>query len=167
MRNKKVTMMMQGAMIAALYVVLVMIFKAWSFGPIQFRIAEVLTVLPFFTPAAIPGLFIGCLLANFLLGEAILADIIFGSIATLLGAIGTYLCSKIKKKWAAWLVPVAPIVANTLIVPWVLKYGYGLEDAVWYMMITVGIGEIIVCAILGMMFFWVVDRYKNILFKAE
>lgn len=167
MRNKKVTMMMQGAMIAALYVVLVLIFKAWSFGPIQFRIAEILTVLPFFTPAAVPGLFIGCLLANVLLGEAIIADIIFGSIATLIGAVATWLCSKIKKKWAMWLVPVGPIVANTLIVPWVLKFGYGLEDAVWYMMVTVGLGEVIVCGVLGMMFFGIMNRYKKILFENE
>ena len=83
MRNKKVLHLVQGAAIAAIYVVLVVVFNYWSFGPIQFRIAEALTILPFFTPAAIPGLFVGCLLAN-LLGGAIPADIIFGSIATLL-----------------------------------------------------------------------------------
>ena len=86
MRNKKVLHLVQGAAIAAIYVVLVVVFNYWSFGPIQFRIAEALTILPFFTPAAIPGLFVGCLLAN-LLGGAIPADIIFGSIATLIGAL--------------------------------------------------------------------------------
>lgn len=160
MRNKKVTYMLQAAMIAAIYVVLVIIFDYWSFGPVQFRVAEALTILPFFTPAAIPGLFIGCFLANFL-GGAILADIIFGSAATLLGAVGTYLCSKIKAKWLA---PLPPIIANTLIIPVVLKYGYGAEEAVPYMMLTVGIGEVIVCGILGMMLLFVLGKYKDKIF---
>ncbi|MDD6571229.1 MAG: QueT transporter family protein [Thermoflexaceae bacterium] len=160
MRNKKVTYMLQAAMIAAIYVVLVIIFDYWSFGPIQFRVAEALTILPFFTLAAIPGLFIGCFLANFL-GGAILVDIIFGSIATLLGAVGTYLCSKIKAKWLA---PLPPIIANTLIVPFVLKYGYGAEEAVPYMMLTVGIGEVIVCGVLGMMLLFVLEKYKDKIF---
>ncbi len=102
MRNKKVLHLVQGAAIAAIYVVLVVVFNYWSFGPIQFRIAEALTILPFFTPAAIPGLFVGCLLAN-LLGGAIPADIIFGSIATLIGALGSYALRKHK-----WLIPLPP-----------------------------------------------------------
>ncbi len=161
MRNKNVTFMVQAAMIAAIYVVLVVVFKSCSFGPIQFRFAEVLTVLPYFTPAAIPGLFVGCLLANFLAGEMILADIIFGSIATLLGAIGTYLLSRMKVKWLA---PIPPIVANAVIVPFVLKYGYGLPDAVWYMMITVGLSEVIVCAVLGLPLLFILEKYKDVIF---
>ena len=144
MRNKKVLHLVQGAAIAAIYVVLVVVFNYWSFGPIQFRIAEALTILPFFTPAAIPGLFVGCLLAN-LLGGAIPADIIFGSIATLIGALGSYALRKHK-----WLIPLPPILANTLIVPFVLKYGYGVKDAIPYMMLTVGLAEVIVCAVIGM-----------------
>ena len=85
----KVAFITQAAEIAALYVVLVIMFNYCSFGPIQFRIAEALTILPYFTPAAIPGLFVGCLLSN-ILGGAAIWDIIFGSIATLIGAIGTY-----------------------------------------------------------------------------
>lgn len=108
-------------MIAALYVVLVIMFNYCSFGPIQFRIAEALTILPYFTPAAIPGLFVGCLLSN-ILGGAAIWDIIFGSIATLIGAIGTYALRKNK-----WLAPLPPIIANTLIVPFVLRYAYGSE----------------------------------------
>lgn len=161
MRNKKVIYMLQAAMIAAIYVVLVFVFDYWSFGPIQFRIAEALTILPFFTPAAIPGLFVGCFLANFLHG-AILADVIFGSIATLIGAVGTYLLGKAKLKW---LVTVPPILANTVIVPFVLKYGYGAEEAIPYMMLTVGGGEIIVCGILGMLLLLALNKYKDIIFK--
>lgn len=160
MRDKKVIYMLQAAMIAAIYVVLVYVFNYWSFGVIQFRIAEALTILPYFTPAAIPGLFAGCLLAN-LLGGSILADIIFGSVATLIGAAGTYYAGRLKSKWLA---PIPPIAANTFIVPFVLKYGYGEGAAIPYMMFTVGLGEIIVCGILGMMLFAVVSRYKNKLF---
>lgn len=163
MRNKKVTYMLQAAMIAAIYVVLVFVFDYWSFGPIQFRIAEALTILPFFTPAAIPGLFVGCFLANFLHG-AILADVIFGSIATLIGAAGTYLLGKARLRWLA---AIPPIVANTVIVPFVLKFGYGAEEAIPYMMLTVCGGEIIVCGILGTLLLFALDKYQHIIFKTE
>ena len=83
--NKNVKYLVKAGLIAALYVVLVLVFSFSSFGPIQFRIAEALTILPFFTSAAIPGLFIGCLIAN-ILGGAVIWDIIFGSLATLVAA---------------------------------------------------------------------------------
>ena len=80
----------QSAMIAAIYVVLTVILAPFSYGEVQVRVSEALTILPVFTPAAIPGLFVGCLISN-ILGGCILPDIIFGSIATLLGACFTYL----------------------------------------------------------------------------
>ena len=91
MKNKNVLYLTQAAMIAALYVVLTMIANALGIasGNIQVRFSEALTVLPFLTPAAVPGLFIGCLIANLVTG-AMLPDIIFGSLATLIGAIGTW-----------------------------------------------------------------------------
>ena len=89
MKNKNVAFMTQAAMIAAIYVVLTYVFAPFSFGEVQIRIAEALTILPVFTPAAIPGLFVGCIVGN-ILGGAILPDIIFGSIATLIGAFFTY-----------------------------------------------------------------------------
>lgn len=89
---------------------------------IQVRISEALTILPFFTPAAIPGLFVGCILAN-LLGGAIPLDIAFGSIATLIGAVFTYKLRNSNK----WLAPVPPIVANAVLVPFVLRYGYSVN----------------------------------------
>ena len=122
MKKKKtfhVQFMAQSAMIAAIYVVLTVLFAPISFGQIQFRIAESLTILPAFTPAAIPGLFIGCLIGN-ILGGAILPDIIVGSIATLLGAIFTFLLRNHSK----WLAPLPPILSNTLLIPFVLYYGY-------------------------------------------
>ena len=120
MKMKKTTFITQGAVIAAIYVVLVFVFDYWSFGPIQFRVAEALTILPVFTPAAVPGLFIGCLIAN-ITGGAVIWDIVFGSLATLIGAVGTYMLRK--HPWAA---PLPPILANTVIVPFVVKI------CVWY-----------------------------------
>ena len=158
MKNKKAVFITQGAVIAAIYVVLVIVFDYWSFGPIQFRVAEALTILPYFTPAAIPGLFIGCLIAN-MLGGAVIWDIVFGSIATLIGAVGTYLLRKNK-----WLAPLPPIIANTIIVPWVLKYAYGTEGMLWYFMLTVGRGEVIVCGVLGSLLRVALKKYRSTLF---
>ena len=146
------------AAIAAIYTVLTMVFAPISFGPIQFRISEILCILPFFTPAAIPGLFIGCLLSNFLCGAAML-DVIFGSLATLIGAIGSYMLRKNQ-----WLVCIPPIVANTIIIPWVLRFAYGSQDFIWYAMLTVGMGEILAIGVLGNLFLGVLTRYKHITF---
>ena len=83
MKNKKVLFLTQAAMIAAIYVVLTIVFQPFSFGQIQVRIAEALTILPVFTPTAIPGLYVGCMIGN-ILGGSILPDIIWGSFATLI-----------------------------------------------------------------------------------
>lgn len=159
MRNKKVQFITQGAVIAAIYVVLVLIFDTFSFGPIQFRIAEMLTIMPYFTPAAIPGLFVGCLIAN-IIGGGLIWDIVFGSIATLIGAIGSYLVRKNK-----WLVPLPPIIANIVIVPFVLKYAYGYDGLLVYFMFTVGLSEIIVCGIIGMALLTVMAKNREHIFK--
>lgn len=156
--SEKTYFMVFSAVIAAVYTVLTMIFAPVSFGPIQFRISEMLCILPFFTPAAIPGLFIGCFLSNLLCGAATL-DVIFGSLATLIGAIGSYRLRKNR-----WLVCVPPILANTIIIPWVLRYAYGSEDIIWYAMITVGIGEILAIGILGNILLSVLNSYKHVIF---
>ncbi len=136
----------QAALIAALYVVLTLVSAAFGLDSkaIQFRLSEVLTVLPALTPAAIPGLFIGCLLSNFICG-AMLPDMIFGSLATLIGAVGTYFIGKRVK----WLSALPPIAANTVIVPLVLKYAYHLDGTVPFFALTVFIGEFVCCGILG------------------
>lgn len=141
--------------IAAVYVVLTVIFAAFSFGEVQVRISEAMTILPYFTPAAIPGLFAGCILANFL-GGGIPLDIAFGSIATLIGAVGTWLLCRQKKN--KFLAPVPPILANTVIVPFVLRYGYGLNAPIPLMMLTVGIGEVISCGVLGMLLLTALEK---------
>lgn len=160
MKNKNVTFLTQAAMIAAIYVVLTYLFAPFSFGEIQVRISEALTILPLFTPAAVPGLFIGCLIGN-ILGGAILPDIVFGSMATLIGAILTY--SLREKK--ALLGPLPPIAANTIIVPFVLRFGYGINLPIPFMMLTVGIGELISCGILGMILYTALTRYHHLIFK--
>lgn len=123
MKNKKLVFICQAAVIAALYVVLTYVFSAFASGVIQVRVSEALTILPAFTPAAIPGLVIGCLLSNTLTG-CVLLDIIFGSVATLIGALGSYALRR-----HTWLVPIPPIVSNMIIVPFVLRYAYGATDA--------------------------------------
>ena len=154
-RTKTIT---QAAIIAALYVVLTFVANTMGLasGAIQIRLSEALTILPYFTPAAIPGLFVGCLLSNILVGGA-LFDIIFGSIATLIGALGTYLLRKSK-----WLTPIPPILSNTIIVPLVLIYAYGVSDALPYLMLTVGIGEVISAGLLGMILLKSLEKHKDI-----
>ena len=160
MKNRKNAFLTQAAMIAAIYVVLTFVFAPFSFGQIQVRIAESLTILPLFTPAAIPGLFIGCLIGN-ILGGGILPDIIFGSLATLIGALFTYLLRNQNK----YLGPVPPIVSNTVIVPFVLHYGYGINLPIPFLMFTIGIGEVISCGVLGMIVYFALRKYRNVLFS--
>ena len=159
MKNKNVTFLTQAAMIAAIYVVLTYVFAPFSFGEVQIRISEALTILPLFTPAAIPGLFVGCLVGN-ILGGAILPDIIFGSIATLIGAIGTYMLRQHKQIFGT----LPPIIANIVIVPFVLRYGYGVALPIPFMMLTVGIGEVASCLVLGLVLYTALSRYRNTLF---
>ena len=154
MKNKGTLFLVQAAAIAAVYVVLTTVFAAFSFGEVQVRISEALTILPVFTPAAIPGLFVGCIISNFL-GGAILMDVIFGSIATLIGAVFTYKLRNSSK----WLAPVPPIVANALIVPFTLYYGYGVNLPIPFMMLTVGIGEVLSCFVLGLVLAFAFKKY--------
>lgn len=142
--RKRTLYIVQAALIAAIYVVLTLVFKPISFDFIQVRIAEALTILPMFLPAAVPGLFLGCLIANFF-GGAVLWDVIFGSLATLVGAFFSY-----KLKENRWLVPVPPIVANVIVVPLVLKYAYGISEVpLLLMMVYIFVGEFVSCFILG------------------
>lgn len=161
MKSKRISIITQAAMIAALYTVLTLLVSAFSLasGAIQVRISEALCVLAAFTPAAIPGLFIGCFISNLLSGSMLL-DVIFGSLATLLGACGTYLLRNHK-----WAVPVPPILANTLIVPFVLAYVYHIPGGVPYFMLTVGAGEIISCGVLGMIVYGAVAKHRNVIFQ--
>ncbi len=161
--NKKVLLICQGAMIAALYVVLTVFVNAFGLanGAVQVRISEALCILPIFTPAAIPGLFVGCFLSNIITGCAIY-DIIFGSLATLLGAIGTYCFRKTK-----FLFTLPPVISNGVIVPLVLKFAYGMADAYWFLVVTVCAGEIISVCILGMILKTALWKRRHEIFRME
>ncbi len=156
----KVRFLTHAAMIGALYVALTFVSAAagLSSGAVQVRLSEALTVLPAFTPAAIPGLFVGCLLSNLLTGCAPW-DVVFGSLATLIGALGTYAL----RRFSRWLAPVPPILANVLIVPAVLQRVYGEPHAYPFLMLTVGAGEVIAAGVFGMILYHAVKKTK--LFK--
>lgn len=162
MNKKNIYLLTQAAMIAALYVVLTFIANAFGLAnySVQVRFSEALTILPFFTPAAIPGLFIGCLVSNILTGCAI-PDIIFGSLATLIAAFGTW---KLRGIGNVFLAPLPPILANTIIVPFVLRYAYGIRP-LWLSFLTVGAGEIISCGILGLLLAFTLNKYRSQIFR--
>ncbi len=147
----------QASLIAALYVMLTIIsnFAGLASGVIQLRLSEMLTIIPVFTPAAIPGLAVGCAVANLATGCA-LWDVAFGTLATTLGALGTYYIGR-KYPYAG---PAFPIAANALIVPKVLQVVYGAEGTYWYFMLTVGIGEILSCGVLGIILYRVLRKTK-------
>ena len=163
MRNsatrKKIVYICQSGLIAALYTVLTVFVGAFGLasGAVQFRVSEALCVLPFFTPAAIPGLTIGCLISNLLTG-CLWQDILFGTIATLIGAVGARMLKKIP-----WLVPLPTVLANTIIVPFVLAYAYHMEGGLPFLMLTVGAGEILSAYVLGMVLLLALKKYERFL----
>lgn len=145
----------QGALVAALYVALTYIANLFGLasGVIQVRFSEALTILPAFTFSAVPGLFAGCIISNIVTGCA-LWDVIFGSLATLIGALGTYFFGKTPIRAVIF-----PICANTLIVPFVLKFVYGAEGGFPYFFGTVFAGEFISCGILGIILYKSLKKY--------
>lgn len=159
--NKKLLFVVQAALIAAIYVVLLLVFAPISFSEVQVRVAEALTILPFFTPAAIPGVFVGCFLGGVLTG-GVPVDFIFGSLTTLAAA---YLSYKLRKN--KYLVPLPPIILNAIVIPWILKYAYGIALPIPFMMLTVGFGEIISCGLFGLVLLKALEPFKHIVFKTE
>jgi len=157
-----------GGLIAALYAMLTYVSAAFgiAYGPIQFRLSEALTILPVFTPSAISGLTIGCLISN--IGSFNAADMLFGTIATLFAAIGTRLLRNIKVKGFPVLAPLPVIIFNSLII--------GLEIAFLYLdgftfvgfiisALEVGLGELVVCYGLGLPLYKLIEKHSNKLFK--
>ncbi len=148
----------RGALIAATYVVMTGFCAIFGLdkGVIQFRISEALVILAVFTPSATAGVTVGCLLSNLLFGGAVY-DVLFGTLATLLGMLGGRALRRFP-----YLVPLPTVLSNTAIVPLVLRFAYGSEDALWFMAATVGIGEL-VCAYAGgiLLFFMLRKRFKT------
>ncbi len=147
----------QGAIIATLYVLLTFLSSMLGLdkGFIQLRFSEALCILPMLMPGAIPGLTVGCFLSNLLLGGVWL-DWIIGPVATLIGALGTYALRRYK-----WLAPLPAVVANTVLIPVVLCYGYGIEQGIPLMMVTVGVGELISVYGLGMLIYGMIKKQKR------
>ena len=137
----------KAGIIGALYAVLTIVLAPISFGMFQCRIAEALCVLPCLSGAAVPGLFLGCLAANLITGAPVY-DVIFGSIATLLGAWGTLLLSR--RKVSKFLLPLPTVLCNAVIVGLVLRYAYQVEAPLALIMLLVGAGEAVACYLLGL-----------------
>lgn len=153
--NNRIAYVCISGLVAALYVALSFLVQALGLasGAVQFRISEALCVLPFFTTAAIPGLTIGCFLFNLLSG-CIWQDVVFGSLATLIGAMGAYLLRRFP-----YLMPLPTVLANTVIVPLVLAYGYHAKEGIGFLFLTVGLGEVISAYVAGMVLWNAMKRY--------
>ena len=149
----------EAAIIAALYAALTWLGNTIgvpAIGPVEFRFSEALTILPIFTNAAIPGLTIGCFLANLICG-GVVWDLVFGSLATLLGAVGTYLLRKFK------VLPfLPPIVSNTLIIPPILlfAYGFGGDMPTWLFYLVFFAGEALSVLVFGTILKLALDKTK-------
>ncbi|MBE7036655.1 MAG: QueT transporter family protein [Ruminococcaceae bacterium] len=152
----KTKKLVYGAVLGALYAVLTLAFAPISYGPVQFRISEALTALPLLFDFAVPGLTVGCVVAN-LVGSVGIYDVIFGSLATLLGALGTRLLRK--KPVLAMLVPV---LSNALIVGSMLFFIVPDSPALLYNILTVGAGELVICLGMGLPLYYVLKKRSDI-----
>lgn len=146
-------------LIAALYVVFTWVLGDFGYGPIQFRIAECMTVLPFCFPVATAGLTVGCFLAN-LMSTAGPLDLMLGTLATLIGAFGTQLC---RKKNLLWLAPLPPVIANALIIGFMLTVYSETRTAAYFftMAAQIGLSESICCYALGLPLLLLVRHYQK------
>ena len=174
MRKRKAVFIAEAAIIASLYAVLTSLLWEFSSLAIQVRVSEALCVLPVFTSSAVPGLTIGCVIANMVRGNVI--DAVFGSLATLISALLTrFLAIKLKKhsseKWYAFLMPLPAVVVNALSIPLILYYGYGLCEFLGFESVfavlglyslSVFLGQAIACYLLGMPIYYTVGKlYKK------
>ncbi len=160
MRKMTVKDLVRGAIIAAIYALLTIFLAPISSGLVQCRVSEALCILPYFTFAAVPGLFIGCLAANLLTG-AVIYDVVFGSLATLLAAYATYL---MRNRVSKYLAPMPPVIFNAFIVGALLVYVYGVDVSYFAAASYVAVGELIACYALGLPLLLVLERYKEKLF---
>jgi len=152
--------LVRGGLIAALYAAVTLVVYPFSFGAVQLRVSEALCVLPFIFPEAVPGLFVGCVVANLLSPNIVVLDVVFGSLATLLAAL---LTSKCRVKWLA---PLPPVICNALIVGLLITFSMGASEgsflyALLFNMLTVGIGELVSCYVLGMPLLVLIERLKK------
>lgn len=165
-RKNSALFLTRGAAIAAIYVILTYLSHVFGLasGVIQLRLSEALCVLPAFLPEAVPGLTIGCLISNILTGCAPW-DVVFGTVATLLGVLGARILARLASKSfgsIAFLIPLPTVISNALIIPFVLRYAYGAPDALPFMMLTVGIGEFLSAFVLGTLLYFSIKKvFRN------
>ena len=157
--RKRLAYITEASAIAALYTVITIAIGPLGSAAIQCRIPEAMCMLAIFTPAAIPGMTIGCLISNIATG-CLWQDVLFGTLATLIGVVGARLLRRI---W--WLTPLPTVVSNTLIVPFVLAYAYHVQDGIPFLMLTVGIGEVISAYVLGIALYFALRKNARYIFK--
>lgn len=159
--GKKTRFITQAAMIAAIYAMLTYACALFSQGIFQFRIGEAMMILPFFTPAAIPGLFVGYFIGYFLLGS--LWDALFGSLGALVAALLTWLIGRFLGRYriSRFLASLPPIIMTAIVMPPILMYVYGSREVYWLILAMVIGGESLTCFGLGQLFFSLVRRYKR------
>lgn len=153
---KSTKFLLQAAIIASIYAVLTILLMPLSYGVMQIRVSEALTILPYFTPAAIPGLFVGCLISN-AIGPNGIIDMIFGSGASLIAAVGSYLL-----RGRPLLVPLPPVAVNALIIGIMLHYIYGVPISLPLCILWVGVGQLVACYGLGYPLLKYLKKYKKI-----
>lgn len=153
---RKTKFIVMSAVIASIYAVLTMSLYVMSYGPVQFRLSEALTILPVFTPAAIPGLTIGCVIANIMGGYGML-DVVFGGLATLLAAV----CTRFFRK-NTFLALFSPVFFNSIIVGPMLYFVVPESKSLLFNIFTVGFGELVVCFIVGYPLMRLLKRYPKI-----
>lgn len=160
MKHAKTLYLTRGALIAALYVLLTYLSSLFglSSGAVQLRLSEMLCVMPLFLPEAVIGLTLGCLISNLLTG-AVIWDVIFGPLATLIGAVCARLMRRLPEK-ASWLATLPTVLSNALIIPAVLIYAYGAPEAYPYLMLTVGLGEAVCATLLGTLLLKALKRIR-------
>ncbi len=159
MKNKTYALFLtRGALIAAMYVIFTILSAIFGLasGAVQLRISEAMCILPAFFAEAVPGLAIGCFLANLWTG-AVIWDTVFGALATLIGAIGGRLISRLPSRFHL-LIPLPTVIANTVIVPFVLQYAYGAKESLPFLAFTVGIGEILSAWVLGAALYYALKK---------
>ncbi len=160
MKKNSTLFMTRGALIAALYVGLTYVSSLLGLagGVIQVRFSEALIALVLLMPEAVVGITLGCFLANIITG-GILWDVIFGTLATLIGALLGRMMRKLPEK-LLWLATLPTVVSNAIIIPFVLIYAYGAPDAYYYIMLTVGAGELISATLFGTALFYSLKKIK-------
>lgn len=179
--NKKTHKLVFAALIAAIYAVITIFTQPISYGPIQVRVSEALTLLPYFSSFPILGVFVGCLISN-IYGSGIL-DIIFGSLATLIAAILTWLIGRSNLKFKKFLAPLPPVIINAVVVGLIINTTMSKDAlnsfsnlvngvsinvaALWGTMLSVGVGELLACYVIGIPLITLIEknRFLNRYFK--